>query len=60
MRGGARLAATQLRGTDISFALPAGNGRVVYKGQVSGDRMEGTADIGGGKSARWSAARSKA
>jgi hypothetical protein len=28
-----------------------------FRGRVTGDRMEGTVDLGGGKRARWTAAR---
>jgi hypothetical protein len=57
---GNKLTFAQLRGEEISFALPAGGGRHLYKGRVSGDRMEGTAELAGGKSARWTATRAKA
>ena len=49
-----------LSGTDISFAFPAGGGRHLFKGKVAGESMEGTVELAGGKTARWSATRVKA
>lgn len=46
-----------LRGNDISFTVVQGQGRVIYRGRVNGDSMNGTVDLGGGKSARWEATR---
>ena len=59
-RGG-KLVSTALNGENISFALPSGAGREVFKGKVSGDAMEGVAELPGGKgTAKWSAVRQKA
>ncbi len=46
-----------LRGTDIGFTVVASGGRQIYKGRVTGDRMEGTVDLGDGRSAKWTATR---
>jgi hypothetical protein len=46
-----------LYGVDINFTVVSGNLRETFKGRVAGDRMEGTVDLGGGKSARWTATR---
>ncbi|MDP2241760.1 MAG: methyltransferase domain-containing protein [Burkholderiales bacterium] len=46
-----------LRGMDIGFTVVAGNARHIYRGRVTGDRIEGTVDLGGGKSAKWTATR---
>lgn len=46
-----------LRGEDIGFAIAADGLRQMFRGRVAGDRMEGTVDLGGGKSARWTATR---
>lgn len=48
----------RLRGEEISFTLHDGSARRFFKGAVSGDEMRGTVDLGGGRSARWSARRS--
>lgn len=58
---GVRLSQSRLLGEDISFAFPAGGDRHRFKGRVSGNTMEGTVELAGGKgSARWTAARVKA
>jgi hypothetical protein len=58
---GVRLTQSQLQGEDISFAFPAGGDRHRFKGRVSGNTMEGTVELAGGKGAsRWTAARIKA
>ena len=57
---GAKLSFTQLRGEDITFARPAAGSRHVFKGRVSGESMEGTVELAGGKTARWTASRVKA
>lgn len=46
-----------LRGTDIGYTLVAGGTRQIFKGRVTGDKMEGTVDLGGGKSVKWTATR---
>jgi Methyltransferase domain len=55
---GNKLIGTQLRGDEITFALPAPVGGR-FKGRVSGESMSGVVDIAGGKTARWSAQRLK-
>lgn len=58
---GIRLLQSRLQGEDISFAFPADGDRHRFKGRVSGDTMEGTVELAGGKgAARWSAVRLKA
>lgn len=57
---GIRLLQSRLQGEDISFAFPADGDRHRFKGRVSGDTMEGTVELAGGKgAARWSATRLK-
>ena len=58
---GTKLTFTLLRGEEITFAMPAAGSRHVFKGRVSGESMEGTVELAGGKgSARWTATRVKA
>ena len=58
---GVRLSQSRLEGEEISFAFPAGGDRHRFKGRVSGNTMEGTVELAGGKgTARWTAARIKA
>ena len=52
-----RLSNPVIRGEDISFAVGAGNSRLAFTGKVNGAAMQGTVDLGGGKSAKWSATR---
>jgi hypothetical protein len=52
-----RLASASLRGSDITFALFDGGVRRTFKGTVHADSMSGAVDLGGGRSARWSAKR---
>lgn len=47
-----------LYGTDMRFMMSVGGQRVRFSGQVNGDRMEGSADFGGGRVLRWRAVRS--
>lgn len=55
-----RLTLSRLVGTDITFAFPSGRDRHLFKGRVSGETMEGTVQLAGGKgAAKWSAARVK-
>jgi len=57
---GARFTQTRLRGEEISFAFPAGGGRHLFRGRVSGDTMEGSVELAGGKgTAKWTATRLK-
>ncbi len=60
-KGGLKLTQSSLRGESIHFAFPASGGRHLFKGMVSGDRMEGSVELAGGKgTAKWSAMRLKA
>lgn len=52
-----RLANPVIRGEDIAFSVSAGNSRLSFTGKVNGAAMQGTVDLGGGKSAKWSATR---
>lgn len=55
---GARLTQSNLRGEDISFAFPSGADRHRFKGHISGNTMEGTVELAGGKgTAMWTATR---
>ena len=57
---GIRLLQSRLQGEDISFAFPAGGDRHRFKGRVSGDTMEGTVELAGGKGVtNWTATRIK-
>jgi len=47
----------RLRGEDIGFTVVNGNVRQTFRGRVAGDSMEGTVDLGGGRSAKWTATR---
>ena len=62
-RGGAkgvRLSQSRLQGEDISFAFPTGGDRHRFKGRISGNTMEGTVELAGGKgTAKWTATRVK-
>ena len=50
-----------LRGSEFSFLLPDGKGVARFSGRVNGDKMEGMADLAGGKAAaRWTATRTAA
>lgn len=54
----AKLEQAQLRGEVVSFSLPAGAGRHVFNGRVSGNTMQGTVELPAGKgTARWTATR---
>ncbi len=58
---GTKLTVTQLRGEEITFAMPAAAGRHLFKGRVSGDSMEGSVELASGKgTAKWTAVRLKA
>jgi hypothetical protein len=57
---GTQLTQTRLHGEEISFALPAGGGRHLFRGRVGGDAMEGSVELAGGKgTAKWTASRIK-
>ncbi|MFZ9196293.1 MAG: methyltransferase domain-containing protein [Burkholderiales bacterium] len=49
----------QLSGADIRFVMPLAGTRARFLGKVDGDRMEGTANLGEGKTVRWRATRLK-
>jgi phospholipid N-methyltransferase len=56
-----RLTHSRLSGEDITFALPAAGDYHLFKGKVSGGKMEGSVQLAGGKGvARWTATRLKA
>jgi hypothetical protein len=52
-----KVSSTALRGEEIRFTLNDGGARRQFRGSVSGDAMQGTVDLGGGRSARWTAKR---
>ena len=52
-----KLSNARLRGEEIQFTLNDGGARRQFKGAVAGDAMQGTVELGGGKTARWSAKR---
>jgi hypothetical protein len=55
-----RLSHSRLVGEDITFALPAGGDYHLFKGKVSGGKMEGSVQLAGGKGvAKWTATRLK-
>jgi len=59
--GGAKernLTQSRLEGDEISFAFASGNDRHHFKGRVSGETMEGTVQLSGGKgTVKWTATR---
>ena len=58
---GVRLTQSRLRGTDITFAFPAGGDHHLFRGRIAGDRMEGAVQLAAGKgTAKWTATRIKA
>ncbi|HWI14565.1 MAG TPA: methyltransferase domain-containing protein [Burkholderiales bacterium] len=46
-----------LRGEQLEFTLAPQGARQSFKGRVNGDAMQGTVDLGRGKTARWTAVR---
>jgi hypothetical protein len=46
-----------LRGEKLQFALTSRGTRQLYTGRVTNDAMQGTVDLGRGKTARWTAVR---
>ena len=55
-----KLTQSRLAGNDISFAFPSGSDRHLFKGRISGEAMEGTVQLAGGKgTAKWTATRIK-
>jgi hypothetical protein len=47
----------KLKGAEVEFAMMHGASRGQFSGQVNGNRMEGTATLGNGKTVRWSASK---
>ena len=59
-RGGkAGLLEPKIHGTELSFLMLLGADHRRFTGRVDGDRIEGTADFGGGRIVRWRATRNK-
>ncbi|MGZ8264687.1 MAG: SAM-dependent methyltransferase [Burkholderiales bacterium] len=52
-----KVAYTGLRGEDITFAVGESATRRQFRGSVSGESMQGTVELGGGRTARWTAKR---
>jgi hypothetical protein len=52
-----KLASSTLRGDEIHFSVADGAVRRSFKGTASGEAMQGTVDLGGGKTAKWTARR---
>ena len=50
-----KLGQVSLRGTEIAFALGDGTARRQFRGSVSGESMQGSVSMGGGRNARWTA-----
>ena len=58
--GGGRqseLISPKMNGTEIRFVMMRGTDRGEFAGRVNGNRMEGTANFGDGKTLRWSASK---
>ena len=51
----AKLSYSTLRGEDIRFTVMDGANRRNFKGTAGSDAMHGTVDLGGGKTAKWTA-----
>jgi hypothetical protein len=47
----------KLKGAEVEFAMMHGASRGQFSGRVNGNRMEGTATLGNGKTVRWSASK---
>ena len=52
-----KLASPTLRGEEIRFTVTDGAARRSFRGTASGESMQGTVDLGGGKTAKWTAKR---
>jgi Methyltransferase domain len=52
-----RFSQVTLRGEEVNFTLPAGAARQAFRGRAQGDTLSGTVDLGGGRSAKWTAKR---
>ena len=55
----ARLSSAVIRGDDIGFVVGAGATRMSFNGKANGDAMQGNVDLGGGRSAKWTATRTE-
>jgi hypothetical protein len=53
-----KIMAGRMRGEGIQFTLNDGATRRVFRGTVAGDGMQGTVELGGGRTAKWSAKKS--
>jgi hypothetical protein len=53
-----KITAGQMRGEAIQFTVSDGSTRRVFRGTVAGDGMQGTVELGGGRTARWTAKKS--
>jgi hypothetical protein len=53
----AKITNAALRGADITFSIPTAAGRQAFSGRVTDGSMQGTVDLGGGRTARWTAKR---
>lgn len=52
-----KLTTSTLRGDEIRFTLMDGAVRRSFKGTATGESMQGTVDLGGGRTAKWTARR---
>jgi Methyltransferase domain len=50
-----KITAAQMRGEAIQFTVNDGAARRVFRGAVAGEGMQGTVELGGGRTARWTA-----
>jgi hypothetical protein len=50
-----KITAARMRGEEITFTLNDGAARRRFRGSVAADAMQGTADLGGGRTVRWTA-----
>jgi hypothetical protein len=58
---GVKFTQSRLNGNEITFAIPAGGDRHLFRGRVAGESMEGTVQLASGKGvAKWTATRVKA
>lgn len=53
----AKLTFVSLRGEEIRFSIAEKGGRRSFSGTAQGDAMQGTVELSGGKTARWTARR---
>jgi hypothetical protein len=53
----AKLSRGELSGSEISFSVADGGVRRQFRGTVSGETIQGTATLGSGRTARWTAKR---